>query len=33
MLTWEARLLAIVDGQDPDAKADADNVVKLEARV
>lgn len=32
MLAWEARLLAIVDGQDPDAKDDADNVVKLEAR-
>lgn len=32
MLAWEARLLAIVDGQNPDTKVDADNVVKLEAR-
>lgn len=29
-LAWEARLLAIVEGRDPDA-ASADNVVKLEA--
>lgn len=28
---WEARLLAIVDGRDPD-RAEADNVVRLEAR-